>query len=382
MRHTRLWRVPWYGADVKCRYSITQVPALFKVKGVVNMKNPNGYGSVYKLGGSRRRPYTVRITISSERDSIGSRRMKYKYLGYYVTREEAMIALAEYNKNPYDIDSNKITFAEIYKRWKEKKYDTISVSRQRQYNSAYKSLSPLHNIVFSKIRLSHLQSTFDNSGKGYASQEKMRDLCGQLFAYAVKHDVCQKNYSQYIELQKDEDGKERKHRAFTNEEIEKLWSLQDDDYAKCVLIMIYTGLRSGELLDLKYEDVHLDESYIDIKKSKTSAGVRKVPIAEKIKPLIKYFCHICGSHLVGCKRYGKMSYETFRKYWIDLIKQLEIEDNPTPHSTRYTCSTLLATAGVDPWKIRKILGHAGKDITESIYTDFSIDTLIEAINKI
>ena len=49
-----------------------------------------------------------------------------------------------------------------------------------------------------------------------------------------------------------------------------------------ILILIYTGCRIGELLELKKEDIHLDERWFYVKEAKTQAGIREVPIAEKI----------------------------------------------------------------------------------------------------
>ena len=78
------------------------------------MKLPNGYGSVYKLPGNRRKPWAVRITVSRKEDKDGKIHWKYKYLGYYETQSEALVALAHYNENPYDMDANKTTFAEVF----------------------------------------------------------------------------------------------------------------------------------------------------------------------------------------------------------------------------------------------------------------------------
>lgn len=62
---------------------------------------PKGYGSVYKLSGSRRRPFTARIQTGHNTESG---RPEYKYLGYYKTSQEALQALIEYNKSPYDFE--------------------------------------------------------------------------------------------------------------------------------------------------------------------------------------------------------------------------------------------------------------------------------------
>ena len=69
------------------------------------MKNPNGYGSVVRLSGNRRNPFCARKTVGWNEKGHPI----YKPVGYFKTRQEAMIALAEYNRNPYDIDLSKIT---------------------------------------------------------------------------------------------------------------------------------------------------------------------------------------------------------------------------------------------------------------------------------
>lgn len=60
------------------------------------MKLPNGYGTVYKLSGNRRRPWIARKTIGWSEEG----KQLYYTIGYFKTRAEAMAALAEYNKNP------------------------------------------------------------------------------------------------------------------------------------------------------------------------------------------------------------------------------------------------------------------------------------------
>ena len=50
-------------------------------------------------------------------------------IGYYKTRKEAQIALAEYNQDPYDIEARKITFAEVYEKWSAEHFPKVSKSR-------------------------------------------------------------------------------------------------------------------------------------------------------------------------------------------------------------------------------------------------------------
>lgn len=81
------------------------------------MRNPNGYGTVAKLSGQRRRPYIVKKTVgwNEKRQPI------YDIIGYAETREAGNIMLAEYNRDPWDVDRAKITLQQLFDLWKEKK---------------------------------------------------------------------------------------------------------------------------------------------------------------------------------------------------------------------------------------------------------------------
>lgn len=81
------------------------------------MRNPNGYGTVVKLSGNRRNPWAIRKTSGFNEKGYPI----YLNIGYAPTREAGLIMLAEYNKNPWDIETDKITLEELYKLWLEKR---------------------------------------------------------------------------------------------------------------------------------------------------------------------------------------------------------------------------------------------------------------------
>ena len=105
---------------------------------------------------------------------------------------------------------------------------------------------------------------------------------------------------------------------FTTNEIKILWDhLKAQPYIGIILILIYSGVRISELLDLKLEDVHLEEQWFMVQASKTNAGIREVPIADKVLPIWKFFvekskCEYAITTIEG----DKFSYDNFRKrYW-------------------------------------------------------------------
>ena len=87
------------------------------------MKLANGVGTVYKLSGNRRNPYIVRKTVGWDIDTeTGKRKQQYITIGYAPTRAKGLEMLMDYNKNPYDIEASKITFAEVFERWSAEKF--------------------------------------------------------------------------------------------------------------------------------------------------------------------------------------------------------------------------------------------------------------------
>lgn len=79
------------------------------------MKLPNGYESVYRMKGRRRKPYKMMISRGSNCDGniFKSKRLT---LGYFVIKNEALEVLVNYHENPYDIKAETMTFQELYMR--------------------------------------------------------------------------------------------------------------------------------------------------------------------------------------------------------------------------------------------------------------------------
>jgi len=99
------------------------------------MKLPNGYGSITKLSGKRRRPWIVRITDGCTEEN-GVLKQHRKTLGYFETSAKALTALSEYNGKPYNLDMSGMTFAELYTAWSTDKFKRISESGVRSYKNA------------------------------------------------------------------------------------------------------------------------------------------------------------------------------------------------------------------------------------------------------
>ncbi len=344
------------------------------------MRLPNGYGSVYKLSGKRRKPYAARITIGW--DDSGNRQL-FRYLGYYRTKQEAVAALAAYNDNPYDLQLSKVTFVDIYKRWFEDNFDdTSNRSTVKNYRMAYKHCSDLYEMSMADIRPHHMQAVINKCSKGYQTQKRIHILFNQLYRWCMEHDAIRKNYAAFVKVEKKDNSKPRK--AFTTAEIKVLWNnAEDNDYVKLVLMLIYSGVRISDLLNLRKEDVHLEEQWFYVRKSKTNSGTRIVPIADKVLPFWRRFNELSTCSYAVCSVSGQhMTYSNYnRNYWTPLMNSLNMQH--TPHETRHTFISQAVMRNVNKTIIKKIVGHkSAMNITEAVYTHIEIQELINAVNMI
>ena len=350
------------------------------------MKNANGTGSIYKLSGNRRKPWCACVTVGWEMNLKTKKAVqKRKNIGTYTTQKEAMVALADYIKNPYDLNNNTTTFAEVYEKWSAQHFPKISESNAKAYRASYRICEKIQNMKFVELKLDHLQMVVNESGKNKPTLKKLKNLFSMLFEYAVRHEIItpdKRELAKYVDISQAGNPNAIDRTPFTKKDIKQLWGLtKAHPYYSVVLMLIYTGVRIGELLDLKKEDVHLEERWFYVRESKTEAGVREVPIAEKIVPFFTNWLERSCDYLICSPENEHFLYRNYYdSYWKPLMDNMG--NAHRPHDTRHTCVSLLASAGVDERTIRKIVGHKGQGVTETVYTHLELPVKLEAINKI
>ncbi len=380
------------------------------------MRNPNGYGTVYKLSGKRRKPYvaaaTVRIgtrrkkDISFLRDALGDELYqtvydKYteyfnnrpyvadqerKVVGYYATRREAMEALAEYNKNPYDLDARKSTFAELWALWEQTGYDGLAPNTVASRKSAYKRCAPIWDMSICDIKSLHLQAIIDDAAdRSIQTQQNIKTVMKIVFNYAMEHDLIHKDYTQYIKLshapeEEDEEEKEGIHKPYTTAEIQMLWDNIDLPGVRIILLMIYTGMRPQEAFIMPSEDVHLDERYM-IGGVKTKAGKKRlIPLHEDIVPVVRDLLADGGKYLIKYRDDKPLYYNYFiRKMNTPTMEMLGLDH--LPYDCRHTFTTV-ADRYIDIRMLRRIIGHKLDTLADRVYIHKTAEELIEAVNQL
>lgn len=318
-----------------------------------------------------------------------------KPIGYFAKYDEARIALADYVRNPYDLDSKKITFAEIYAlAYKDARVETKSKSLQDNYRAAFAKCAPIHGMPIADIRHMHLQGIIDEyAGKSASTQSQIIMAQRLTFAYALKNDLVEKDYAAFVKLSEVSAPEEKK--AFTREDVQKVWDnidythtaqrvsvLDNVPVAKIAVILLYTGMRIDELLSIEPNTVHLEERYIDLRGTKTKAAKRLVPIHKKILPIIEGFLNEGNKTLVSDCNGNKLKYSNFNAAaWSEFMEKMGMDYNI--HEARHTFATYSMSSKLDSTLRQYIMGHTTGSITNEVYThpEVLLPELIAEIDK-
>ena len=324
----------------------------------------NGFGTVYQRANGKWQAECTIAYVNGKRIS----RTKYGF----ATKKEALLylpILKEQKEKP----KNK-TLLEVYEEWSRSHYEKISASKASQYERAWKRLKPLHLYAMESLRVADFQPVIDEIPGDYYPKHDAKVLLNLLYKYAMMNSYCEKNYAEFISLPK---LKKPDKDAFSAAEIARIWDAwnQGEMIAGYVLIMIYTGMRPGELRTLEVSNIHLNDRYM-IGGIKTEAGKnRQILIAEKIAPVIAKLCPKNGERL-----FFEIAKNDLNKQFNALTEKLGIR-HLTPHCCRHTCATALAQENIPPAVIKEIMGHTNYQTTLG-YTHINLDTKLDAINSI
>jgi integrase len=368
-------------------------------------RRPNGSGTVVKLSGRRRKPFCAKVTLDERNLTNGEK--KRLVIGTFETYQEALNALSLYSltvnntiskKEAMEIDpevyqkvqdkmSKKVpTFLDIYYILDKDEFSLLSPQTQNSMHGAIKHLKKLHYLKIDQITLRMIQDVFDEDGSNHSTQVHMKTICTKVFRYAVVNQCIERNddYTSYIRIAKYEESD--MHIPYTINEILAL-KKADTPEAHIMLIFIYTGVRINELLNIKRDNIHIDEKCDDdgterlisymITGSKTKAGKNRiVPIHDDIKQ------YVIDELLKPEKRLVDVTYANFTTRTVLIKVNKLLNTHHTMHDTRKTFATLCQMNNLNVYIRKKVLGHRMNDITFDVYTNESKNRLWTEINKI
>jgi integrase len=194
-------------------------------------------------------------------------------------------------------------------------------------------------------------------------------------------------------------------RSLNQKEIGRLLDLATPWENSVIKVMVYTGMRPGELSQLKFQDIDWEKKLLYIVSDKTrktkNRKTRLVPLfsdleqeltmLQKYRPnmiyrngereSLKYFPRTTAQQeYVFCHPNGK-PIQSFRRCIRSALTRAEIQ-GVSPYGLRKSFCSLLARQGVHPKVAQRLLGHSDIRLTMDIYTHIDDDQLRTAIDSL
>ena len=337
------------------------------------MRNANGMGTVYKLSGNRRKPYVAKAPATWDSQTF---KQIQSPIGYFATRKEACIALSEYLKSPYSIDSTTVgdVIDKVFERAK------LSERSVRTYKAVYQKWiqQSLDKVKLSDLKLAKCQEILDKCDK---SARTAKNVLRLIERYAFEYEFINRPFADYLVCKVSTAPKFQKN-ELTKVEIEKLHQFaQSSDLGKVLLLYLYSGCRKDELYILKKESVFINCEYPHIITGvKTEAGKNRViPIHNKVLAIYEEFLKADSDFLIPESQRKYFSVEnTSIKYHLTKI----LKEKHSLHELRHTFRSELDRVENNQTIIDKILGHKNGSIGQKFYTHKTLKELYETVQKV
>lgn len=316
---------------------------------------------------------TVWITGATFSDLIQNALKKY---GGQQNEVRSTQTFQQYTDSIYDIF--------LKPRWKDTTELTNKFLLEKHIQPYFGSM-PLHEITTTTIQ--NFFQTKAHLSKSYTKQ--MLIILHEILENAVEDGELQKDptASKRITLPEKATKREALTAAQFSDIVSHIDNLTPDD-ALLMALLCFTGMRRGEVLGLKWENV--TDNAINVRAevtyksnqpvfhayTKSKSGIRTIPISEELKP---YLAARGKNFVIGGKE-TPITQSKFDRAWQRIGKKINLY-GATPHVFRHTYLSTLAASGVDPKTVQTMAGHADFNFTYNRYIHKSDENVADASAK-
>lgn len=333
-------------------------------------------------------------------------------------------------------DKNSLTINDLYYRWVNLKKG-LKDNTFQNYQYMYRQFVEED---FGKIKVVDLKRTdvrafynslLDNRHLKVSTIDSVHTVMHQVLELGVEDDYLRYNPSDNAlkELKRahNKDSSKRRALTFAEQKVFESFLKKQGQYHKwypVLEVLLWTGMRVGEITGLRWDDINLDEGTINVNHTlvyydkgtdkgcgfsintpKTKAGQRTIPMLPKVKQAFlmkKEYQKECGltcnvtidgyTNFIFINRFGSAQHQgTLNKALKRIIRDCnyEVMDKGgevmlppfSNHSLRHTFTTRMCEAGVNVKAMQEILGHSDVETTLDVYAEATDDLKQTEISK-
>ena len=354
-------------------------------------------------GHVKKRGSTWSFVIDVGRDPVTGKR-KQKWFSGYRTKREAEKAMAEklatVIKGTY-IEPKRMSFSELLNEWLE--HHVKHNTSPRTYET-YRYLASVHiaprigNIQIVELAPYHLQRMYSNlldseqkNGKKLSSTtvHHIHRICYSALKWGVQMRMLQENVAESVKTPK---RNKQEMKTWTKDEVATFLNVaKEDRLYPLFYVAIGTGLRRGELLGLKWEDVDFENGVLSIRRTvqrtteglivkeqtKTDSSRRTVNISPATVEVLRTHKKRQTQELLRIGRRTSFVFANSVGNVLEPRKVNEVFERLTKkaglprirfHDLRHTHATLLLQQGIHPKIVSERLGHSNVSMTLDLYS--------------
>ena len=308
---------------------------------------------------------------------------------YGKTKKECRQKYDEYLKSEEKQIEKISTVGEWSEKWLEiYKKGNVTYATYRGYcDYVRKHIVPaIGSVRIDHIRPAHLQKLVNDlsiAGKSASLIKHVKVALNQIFETAVDNNYCLSNPVRKITMQKKPHSEIE---VFRESDARKVLSfIPQHEFGLAISLLLYTGLRRGELLALTWSNVDIKNCVItvnqslvevengfavDVPKSKKPRTIPILPeLAEHLNIAAKKGINVITSEN-GQSLKPRQFHEMYTAFFCDLNSTLISEEKVpymSPHKCRHTFATYLLKSGADLRSVQEALGHSVVSVTQ-LYT--------------
>jgi integrase len=264
--------------------------------------------------------------------------------------------------------------------WFKQKQRNWSHTTIRGYTQKYNSYIKPNwgHLLLSEFKASMFDDWASESLLSGKSINETRNVLSQIFKRAYFDGVIESNPVERIERYKQETIEPK---PFNQSEIQKILKGLPHPYKEFYQFAFYTGLRTGELLGLRWEDVDIENRVAHIRVNITSGKEKAPKTAGSIRTVelhnlaVQALLLIKKSKFFDLKRVfidpksmKEYKYaDSLRKYvWKPTLDRINIQYR-YPYQCRHTYASMMLSSGKNPMWVAKQMGHSDWGMIRKIY---------------
>lgn len=209
----------------------------------------------------------------------------------------------------------------------------------------------------------------------------LQKVLKQSLEYAVENDFISETPYRKIKLPKQTT---KEVEIFKKEEIEKILNTKNiyTKYANIVDIAYRTGMRIGEIMALKWQDINFENNFLTVRhtyskydngvpvieEAKSKSSKRRIDLDSQCMKIFQEIKHTHTSDFVFCNKSGTMlSYTAITRNFRKMCEEANVPYRSF-HTLRHTHASILLSNGVHPKIVQERLGHSKISITLDTYS--------------